>query len=169
MPSFHAMPFFDHRTLSNACVLWSSYVEEREEKVMDNNCCSSVSFPHKPHQPKNFSFLKRIFGQSVVMSRSFQPSWFNKWPWLHYNEGNDIVIWHIGTKANVEKLWWSMKADASFVTSSFATGNWLPQNLTSINVVSDTAKQYWTLWFTRSDERYWWNLISGTWTEEDQK
>ena len=51
-------------------VLRSSYVEEHEEKVMDNNCCSSVSFPDKPHQPwhiNNDSTLRCEFTKSFSL------------------------------------------------------------------------------------------------------
>ena len=50
--------------------------------------------PEKPHQPKNFSFLKRSFGQKTVVYRSFQPNWFSKWPFLHYEESSDEVFCH---------------------------------------------------------------------------
>ena len=85
------------------------------------NCCSSVPFPDKPHQAKDLLFPKRTVGQSVIVSRSFQSTWFDKWPWLHYNEGNYTVFCHICTKVNVErKLRWATKVDASFVTSGFS-------------------------------------------------
>jgi len=37
------------------------------------------SLPAEAHQPR-----KRSFGRKVVVNRSFQPLWFEKWPWLHY-------------------------------------------------------------------------------------
>ena len=47
--------------------------------------------PYKPHQPRGFPFPKREYN---VAKRSFQPSWFDKWPWLHYCEENDSVVCH---------------------------------------------------------------------------
>ena len=44
------------------------------------------------HQPKKFNFPKREFGKTKVIKRSFQPSWFEKWPWLYYNESEDSVL-----------------------------------------------------------------------------
>ena len=32
-----------------------------------------------PNQPRRFKFLKREFGNSIIVKRCFQPSWFNKW------------------------------------------------------------------------------------------
>ena len=36
------------------------------------------------HKPRTFPFSKRKFGKETVVKRSFQGSWFTKWPWLHY-------------------------------------------------------------------------------------
>ena len=53
---------------------------------------SSANVPPKPHQPLTFSFPKRAFGKSKVVNRSFQPSWFSLWPFLHYDKANDSVF-----------------------------------------------------------------------------
>ena len=50
--------------------------------------------PEKLHQPKNFSFPKQSFGQKTVVYCSFQPNWFLKWPFLHYEESSDEVFCH---------------------------------------------------------------------------
>ena len=89
--------------------------------------CSSASADHeahsienKPHQPKKFSFPKREFGIATVVRQSFQPSWFDKWPWLHYCENSNSVFCFTCMQANSEnKLHWSLNA---FITSDFA--NW---------------------------------------------
>ena len=39
-----------------------------------------------PDQPQLFNFPKRSFKSKKVVKRSFQPSWFTRWPFLHYNE-----------------------------------------------------------------------------------
>ena len=44
-----------------------------------------------PNQPKDFKFPKRAFGVSKPVFRSFQPSWFTKWDWLHYDESKDVA------------------------------------------------------------------------------
>ena len=43
----------------------------------------------KPNQPTSFNFPKRKFGETKPVYRSFQPGWFKKWPWLHYDQGED--------------------------------------------------------------------------------
>ncbi len=37
-----------------------------------------TDFLGKPHQPRSFAFLKRSFGTSKVVERSFQQNWFDK-------------------------------------------------------------------------------------------
>ena len=56
-----------------------------------------------PHQPLSFPFPKRPFGKKNVVYRSFQPSWFASWTWLHYDETTDAVLCHLCTKAVREK------------------------------------------------------------------
>ena len=57
---------------------------------MSNMTTNNV--PDKPHQPASFNFLQRSFGQKKVVHRSFQPSWFNHWQFLHYDESRDVVF-----------------------------------------------------------------------------
>ena len=44
--------------------------------------------PESPHQPI-LSFPLRKFGDQ---QRAFSASWYHKYPWLHYQEGNDNVL-----------------------------------------------------------------------------
>ena len=47
------------------------------------------------YQPgPEFKFPKRSFGKKNIVQRSFQHSWFSKWPFLHYSEANDEVYCH---------------------------------------------------------------------------
>ena len=59
---------------------------------MSNMTTNNV--PDKPHQPASFNFPQRSFGQKKVVHRSFQPSWFNHWQFLHYDESRDVVFCH---------------------------------------------------------------------------
>ena len=52
----------------------------------------SPSIGDKPHQPKSFSFPQREFGKTSVAKRSFQPQWFERWSWLHYDEDRDLAF-----------------------------------------------------------------------------
>ena len=53
-----------------------------------------VPVPSKPHQPVNFKFPKRSLGKKKPVYRSFQSSWFRQWPFLHYDEANDLAFCH---------------------------------------------------------------------------
>jgi len=46
----------------------------------------------KPNQPNNISFPKRSYGKTTVTNRAFQPKWFDKWRWLHYDRTGDRVF-----------------------------------------------------------------------------
>ena len=77
----------------------------------------------QPHQPRKFLFPKREFGVTTVVKRSFQPCWFDKWPWLHYREDSDFVFCFTCMKAYSEnKLQWSLNAESAFITVGFT--NW---------------------------------------------
>ena len=71
--------------------------------------------PLKPHQPTNFAFPKRRFGQTKVVYRSFQALWFRDWPFLHYEESSDSAYCHTCVTAFKEKKIRSPHADAAFV------------------------------------------------------
>ena len=74
--------------------------------------------PEVPHHPnESFKFPKRHFGKAKIVERSFQPSWFVKWPFLHYDEAADRVFCHTCMKAFKEKKMKSTKkADPAFVS-----------------------------------------------------
>ncbi len=81
------------------------------------------SLPVEAHQPRTFEFTKRSFGKKVVVNRSFQPSSFEKWPWLHYIENEDAVVCFTCAQASVQKkLQWSSNLDSAFISKGFT--NW---------------------------------------------
>ena len=47
--------------------------------------------PLKPFQPTHFAFPSRSFGKSAPVNRFFQPTWFNRYPWLHYDVAQDAA------------------------------------------------------------------------------
>ena len=68
--------------------------------------------PDNSDEAKNFNILKREFGKTEVITMSFHPSWYEKWPWLHYNESEDSVRCHSCAKASLQKkIQWSISAD----------------------------------------------------------
>ena len=46
----------------------------------------------QPHHPAKFSFQKRAFRTKCVVFRLFQPQWFQKWSWIHYDEARDLAF-----------------------------------------------------------------------------
>ncbi len=46
----------------------------------------------RPNQPTSFKFHKRKFGQKKPVFRCVQPAWFQKWPWLHYDQVEDRMF-----------------------------------------------------------------------------
>lgn len=79
--------------------------------------------PEEPYQPKDLKFPQRDFGKTKIVKRSFQPSWYSKWPWLHYNHNDDTVLCFTCAKAAAQKkLQWSSSADLAFISRGFY--NW---------------------------------------------
>jgi hypothetical protein len=72
----------------------------------------------KPHQPIKTDFPKRLFGTKM---RSFQTSWFQQWPWLHYSEVQDKVFCYYCVKATKQGLE-ICKSDPCFISNGF--NNW---------------------------------------------
>ena len=47
----------------------------------------------RPNQPSSsFKFPKRKFGHAKPVYRTVQPAWFQKWPWLHYDQVGDRMF-----------------------------------------------------------------------------
>ena len=61
---------------------------ETVSKVPRQCCCSimDIQVPHIPNQPKTFRFSPRTFGVKKLEQSSFQQSWFDSRPWLHYDK-----------------------------------------------------------------------------------
>ena len=76
------------------------------------------------NQPRNFKFPKRSFGKTKVVYRAFQPSWYTKWKWLHYDSAQDLCFCHtcvVAMKTGKMKLSGNSK-DSSFLFGGFS--NW---------------------------------------------
>ena len=53
-----------------------------------------VPIDDRSNQPKQFRLSEWKFGSSKVVSRKFMKDWFDKLPWLHYDELNDRAFCH---------------------------------------------------------------------------
>ena len=100
------------------------------EKEKDHDAeFEDLAFPElgdKPNHSKSFSFPKRKFGDKKPTYRSFQSSWFEKWPWLTYNETDDKAFCFVCIKAvpqeRVRNCALTSKTSDAFLTRGFT--NW---------------------------------------------
>ena len=104
---------------------------------------SSIVLPEQPHQPQKYSFPKCSFGIKRVVERSFRPSWFSTWNWLHYIEDKDVVLCFTCARASQEKkLQWSVNtADLAFTSRGSLIGRMLQSSLEYMLLLSATKKQ----------------------------
>ena len=73
----------------------------------------------KANQPRNYSYHKRKFGKD---ERSFLPSWYEKWNWLHYSKAEDSVYYIICTNVYHHNMINDIKVENSFVKTGHS--NW---------------------------------------------
>ena len=83
-----------------------------------SSIASSQEVPDFLHQPDSaFRFPKRALDKTSVVHRAFQHSWFEKLPFLHYNEANDVAYCHTCLLMFKEKkAKTTTKADPAFVS-----------------------------------------------------
>ena len=72
----------------------------------------------KPNQPKNFKFPSRVFGNQKL-NRSFQPSWFESYKWLHYDVASDSAFCFTCIKAIQHNMISSTKGETAFTKTGF--------------------------------------------------
>ena len=109
--------------------------------MTDSSCSTSSGLPETPHQPLSFQYPKRSFEKKVTVNRSFQPSWYARWSWLHYLENQDAVLCLICAQASyLKKIQWSCNLDLSFISKGFS--NWKDAtNKFQRHAVSKTHKE----------------------------
>ena len=90
----------------------------------DGNCrLQTPAIGDKPHQPSSFRFPKREFGNTLVMKRSFQRKWFDRWSWLHYEENLDFAFCLTRVTAYQNNLLQSAHClEPTFISTGFS--NW---------------------------------------------
>ena len=77
------------------------------------------SLPDSPHHPENFRFPERSFGKSKPVQYSAQSQWFKTWPFLHYDEGQDVVYCHTCVKAiSLDRIKFSNSVSDAFVSGT---------------------------------------------------
>ena len=79
--------------------------------------------PDEPCQPHHLAFPSRSFGKNAVVKRSFQISWFNRFPLIHYELEQDAAYCFVCCKAVTEgKVRLTGMSEASFLVKGFI--NW---------------------------------------------
>ena len=76
-----------------------------------------------PHQPSaTFKFPRLEIGKQTIVKRSFQHSWFQKYPWIHYDEKNDSSYCFNFVNACKQKKLKVFSADTCFISREYT--NW---------------------------------------------
>ena len=74
----------------------------------------------KPNQPRTgVTFPKVAFGKSSVVLRSFQPSWFDQWKWLHWNQATECAYCYVCISAFKQGKLRSSSAEHAFISKGF--------------------------------------------------
>ena len=89
--------------------------------VVAENPGASIKLLTEPNQPRNLKFPARSFGKQNF-KRSFQPSWFDKFKWLHYDVDSDSAFCFTCTKALQHNIISSTKGEIAFTATGFQ--NW---------------------------------------------
>ena len=76
----------------------------------------------EPHQPQKFAFPRRQFGKKNVVERAFQPSWFQKFTWLHYDENCDAAFCYLCSSAEKQGKLKAASKESAFLSKGFT--NW---------------------------------------------
>ena len=79
---------------------------------------SLPTLPDEPHHPTSrFMFPKRTFGHTKPVKCSAHCNWFHSWPFLHYDESQDVVFCHTCVKAfELDRMKTSKNAENAFVS-----------------------------------------------------
>ena len=73
-----------------------------------------------PNQPRKYKYPFREFGKRCVVRRAFNPSSFDAHPWLHYDEGSDVVFCYYCQSAIKQKKVFSTGcAESAFTTRGY--------------------------------------------------
>ncbi|XP_076341725.1 zinc finger MYM-type protein 1-like [Tachypleus tridentatus] len=86
---------------------------------MDDSLQAELIIPSKPNQPQNFQYPKMECKQ---FKGSFQPSWYEEVPWLHYIEFSDTVLCHTCLLAEKEQKLNAKYKESAFLRDGFS--NW---------------------------------------------
>ena len=114
---------------------------ETVSKVPHQCCCSimDIQVPPIPNQPKIFRFSPLTFGVKKTEQSSFQLSWFDSRPWLHYDEGKDLAFCHLCMMAYRDGKLRSLNLGKAFIINGFS--NWKDARVSLIKQESSKCHQ----------------------------
>ena len=99
-------------------VVWSS----KMASYLSFSWSDLPEIPSSPRQPSStYTLPKQCFGNKVIVQRSCQRLWFERWPFLHYDkgQGKDVVFCHTCVTGFRQKVMKCSKTDPAFVSSFF--------------------------------------------------
>ena len=90
---FVSSAILDLKTGSLVAILQCYYCSAiMVDSSASQSSASDSLLPSKPHQPLDFSKMIPCTEDSSLDKLS--PSWFSQWPFLHYDEAQDLVLCH---------------------------------------------------------------------------
>eukprot|EP00112_Aurelia_sp_Birch-Aquarium-sp1_P015994 Seg3588.3 transcript_id=Seg3588.3/GoldUCD/mRNA.D3Y31 product="Zinc finger MYM-type protein 1" protein_id=Seg3588.3/GoldUCD/D3Y31 len=99
----------------------STSSSKQTSSVVAENPSANIKLLTEPSQPRNLKFPARSFGKQNF-KRSFQPSWFDKFKWLHYDVDSDSAFCFTCIKALQHNMISSTKGEIAFTDTGFQ--NW---------------------------------------------
>ena len=78
--------------------------------------------PPVQNQPKTFRFAQRSYGIKEPGQRSFQPSWFDSRPWMHYDESQDRAFCHLCMLAYRDRKLRNLNLDKAYILNGYSNG-----------------------------------------------
>lgn len=82
----------------------------------------SLEIGEEPFQPRDIAFPQRSYGVKEVVKRSFQPKFFDLFPWAHWDTPSERIFCHVCVRASRAGLITSGNADPAFITRGYQ--NW---------------------------------------------
>ena len=77
---------------------------------------------YSAHQPRQHRFPQREFGKTSIIKHSFQQQWFDRWPWLHFCEQQDLTLFFMHQCLPKQSASGSSLLEKSYISAGFS--NW---------------------------------------------
>ena len=64
---------------------------------------STPSLEEVPNQSRSLKFPQHEFSQKTTVKQSFQPQWFDRWLWIHYDKSSNAAFCFLCVTAYCQK------------------------------------------------------------------